>query len=151
MKAKTEKQQNGERAKTNTKQIAEHQFSTTNPKKNIVQPGLSYNTVVEGFGVKLRISFHCPIFVSTFMFIFIYLFPYFGGDWAALVPTTTVVGLGVQFWQEFVHFDIHVYLYLHFRFCPPLCSLVCPARLFPLVIRPACPFPLPNICYVCQA
>ena len=34
------------------------------------------DTVVEGFGMKLRISFRCPIFVSTFMFIFIYLFPY---------------------------------------------------------------------------
>ena len=47
--------------------------------------GVIPDTVVEGFGVKLRISFRCPIFVSTFMFIFIYLFPYFGGDRAALV------------------------------------------------------------------
>ena len=55
------------------------------------------DTVVEGFGVKLGISFRCLIFVSTLMFIFIYLFPYFGGDWAALVPATVVlVGLGVQ-------------------------------------------------------
>ena len=56
------------------------------------------------------------------MFIFIYLFPYFGGDQAALVPATVVVGLGVhvvtvhfgrEFWQGFVCFDVYVYLCLH--------------------------------------
>ena len=124
--------------------------------------------VVEGFGVKLRISFRCPIFISTFMFIFIYLFPYFGGDRAALVPATVVpatvvVGLGVHVVMVrcrdlFVSMFMFIYVYVgvRFRFCPwwfqPLCSLsVCPARLFPLPIRPARPFPLPNICYVCQA
>ena len=62
----------------------------------VVQSQYIPDTVVEGFGVKLRILFCCPIFISTFMFIFIYLFPYFGGDWAALVPAMVVVGLCVS-------------------------------------------------------
>ena len=106
------------------------------------------------------------------MFIFIYLFPYFGGDRAALVPATVVpamvvVGLGVhvvtvRFGRDlFVSTFMFIYVYVgvRFRFCPwwfqPLCSLsvcpahlflllICPARLFPLPIRPAHPFPLPN-------
>ena len=46
----------------------------------------------------------------------------------------------------------YIYIGVRFRFCPwwfqSLCSLVCPARLFPLPIHPARPFPLPNICCV---
>ena len=117
------------------------------------------DTVVEDFGVKLR-SFRCLIFVSTFMFMFIYLFPYFGGNQAALVPATVVVGLGV--YVVTVHFGrdlfvltfmfIYVYVGVRFRFCPWWFHLVLTQRLshssFP---APARPFPLPNICYVCQA
>ena len=42
---------------------------------------------------------------------------------------------------------IYIYVSVRFRLCPwwfqPLCSLVCPTRLFPLLIRPA--FPTTNI------
>ena len=60
------------------------------------------------------------------------------------IPATVVVGVGVQL-RRFVLAGIvstcmfiYIYVDVRFRFCPwwfqPLCSLVCPPRLFPLPI-----------------